>query len=46
MPYDLEPGQRAALALSSPVSPAMVAVLGDMGPVPALGPGARSVFVC
>ena len=37
MLYDLEPGQRAALALSSSVSPAMVAVLGDMGLVPGEG---------
>lgn len=32
--YDLEPGQRAVVALSSSVSPAMVAFLGDMGLVP------------
>jgi DtxR family Mn-dependent transcriptional regulator len=32
--YDLEPGQRAVVALSSSVSPAMVAFLGDMGFVP------------
>lgn len=32
--YDLEPGQRAVVALSSSVSQAMVAFLGDMGFVP------------
>jgi DtxR family Mn-dependent transcriptional regulator len=32
--YDLEPGQRAVVALSSSVSPAMVAFLSDMGFVP------------
>jgi len=32
--YDLEPGQTAVVALSSSVSPAMVAFLGDMGLVP------------
>lgn len=32
--YDLEPGQAAVIALSSSVSPAMVAFLGDMGLVP------------
>lgn len=32
--YDLEPGQRAVVALSSSVSPAMVAFLADMGLVP------------
>lgn len=32
--YDLEPGQGATVALSSSVSPAMVAFLGDMGLVP------------
>jgi DtxR family Mn-dependent transcriptional regulator len=32
--YDLEPGQRAIVALSSSVSPAMVAFLGEMGFVP------------
>jgi DtxR family Mn-dependent transcriptional regulator len=32
--YELEPGQRAVVALSSSVSPAMVAFLGDMGFVP------------
>ena len=32
--YDLDPGQTAVVALSSSVSPAMVAFLGDMGLVP------------
>jgi DtxR family transcriptional regulator, Mn-dependent transcriptional regulator len=32
--YDMEPGQKAIVALSSSVSPAMVAFLGDMGFVP------------
>ena len=39
--YDLEPGQKAVVALSSSVSPAMVAFLGDMG----LVPGAEVVVV-
>lgn len=32
--YEMEPGQRAVVALSSSVSPAMVAFLGEMGLVP------------
>jgi DtxR family Mn-dependent transcriptional regulator len=32
--YDMEPGQSAIVALSSSVSPAMVAFLGEMGLVP------------
>ena len=32
--YDMEPGQKAIVALSSSVSPAMVAFLGEMGLVP------------
>jgi DtxR family Mn-dependent transcriptional regulator len=32
--YDMEPGQNAIVALSSSVSPAMVAFLGEMGLVP------------